>query len=287
MSPMELKELGWDVQPEEAADAAPDTGSAAPSGEPNATSAPAMSVQANPTSAPAPSVHANPTTAPAPSVQANPTSAPAPPSVQATPTAAPASVPNPATASATSVQPPRPAEAKADVQVELQGGMTRRAAANLLSRVKDSESRMKSEFPEWMHSFVSNPVNKPEMITLIQEMAGDLKAVNARLNVRLQEEKIKSNMAKTSMTPFTEMEIIAKYGADEAKNVVKQKIDQNLTVPDPNKKGGLLYLMQQDVTEFKRGSKETRSLTGEMDASQVCPKDLRSFMSFDCIYLKT
>ena len=63
----------------------------------------------------------------------------------------------------------------------------------------------------------------------------------------------------------------------------RRRRSQNLTVRDPNIKGGLLYLMQQDVQEFKTGSKETRSLTGRMDASQAGPSDLRSLMKLDCM----
>ena len=133
-----------------------------------------------------------------------------------------------------------------------QGGLTRRAAANVLSRVKDSESRLKSEFPSWMHSHIMNPANKSELITLIKESGGELKAVQAKLEITLKEEMVKSNMAKSSMIPLTEVEIIGKYGEAEAAKVMQQKVKDRLTVPDPNRSGGLLYLMQQDTTEYKR-----------------------------------
>ena len=180
---------------------------------------------------------------------------------------------------AAAVEPACPNKGIQEDPPQQQGGLTRRAAANVLSRVKDSESRLKSEFPSWMHSHIMNPANKSELITLIKESGGELKAVQAKLEITLKEEMVKSNMAKSSMIPLTEVEIIGKYGEAEAAKVMQQKVKDRLTVPDPNRSGGLLYLMQQDTTEYKRGSKQTWGMFGQMEAANVAPSDLEGFMS--------
>ena len=121
---------------------------------------------------------------------------------------------------------------------------SRRAAANLIQRLKDNPSRMKS-MPA-LEQMVNDDSKKSELITLLCESQGAFERVGA--NLQAFEEHMEDQSLKKRALRWTKKEMEDHYGPD-AEKVMKHKTDQGLTEDDENNPGGVLYLVSRKVDE--------------------------------------
>ena len=148
---------------------------------------------------------------------------------------------------------PPPTAAHASQQLALQNkdkNVTRRAAYNALVRLKENEGRFKM-LPENLRSkLMEDGCSKvpSELVSMLMDSGNDLTALSATFRAKQEMEKELREQQK--LVPMTETQIIAIYGADEAKNVMKSKRALGMVVPDRNNPGKESYLMFQDKKEL-------------------------------------
>ncbi|CAE7256753.1 unnamed protein product [Symbiodinium sp. CCMP2592] len=272
----ELQRLGWmhELPPSEATDVAdatvlqPKTPALAPRAAADPTALQSATGKPNPPAvaqAPAP---------PTPPTSILRASAPKPdPLPQPTSPAAPASTADPKAPTAS-----RMATQQGDESKEGTLSMSRRAAANLLFRVC-AGPRLK-ELPEWLQPHLTGDggTSKTKMITMLVEAGGSFDKVGAKLKMEMAETKITESMARSSLEPWTELEVREKYG-NRADALMAEKRAKGLVVVDSNVTDGELFLMAKQKHIFSSGSREERALRGSMDANAASPGDLQTFMS--------
>ena len=124
------------------------------------------------------------------------------------------------------------------------GGYNRRAAANLINRLRANPSRLQGH-PN-LEKMVFDDAKKPELITLLTEQNGSLGGVSAVLV--LQEEKGRVQMSRKQALRYTKKQMMDTYG-EEADKVMKHKEDAGLVEKDENNPDGFVYLIANKVDE--------------------------------------
>ena len=121
---------------------------------------------------------------------------------------------------------------------------TRRAAANLIQRLKDNPSRMKS-LPA-LEKMVNDESKKSELITMLCESQGAFERVGA--NLQAYEEHMEDQSFKKKALRWTKKEMEDHYGAD-AEKTMKHKQETGMVEEDENCPGAVLYLVSRKVDE--------------------------------------
>ena len=123
---------------------------------------------------------------------------------------------------------------------------SRRAAANLIKRLKENPSRVEG-MPS-LKTMLYDGERKSELISLLVDNQGNLANVQAFLQV--QEEVGRVKIARKKALRYTKKQMQDTYGED-AENVMKFKEAQGLIEDDENNPNGKVYLIsaQEDETE--------------------------------------
>ena len=123
---------------------------------------------------------------------------------------------------------------------------SRRAAANLIKRLKENPSRVEG-MPS-LKNMLSDENKKSDLISLLVDNQGNLSQVQTFLQV--QEDVGRVQIARKKALRFTKKEMQYKYGED-AERVMKFKENQKLTDEDENNPNGKVYLISstEDETE--------------------------------------
>ena len=123
---------------------------------------------------------------------------------------------------------------------------SRRAAANLIKRLKDNPGRVEG-MPS-LKNMLHDESKKSELISLIVDNQGNLANVQAFLQV--QEEVGKVQIARKKALRYTKKQMQDAYGED-AEAVMKFKEEQGLIDDDENNPNGKVYLIaaREDETE--------------------------------------
>ena len=128
--------------------------------------------------------------------------------------------------------------------------MTRRAAYNLLNRIKNNPTRLNLLDPKVREKLLtsdSETAVPPDLVTQLVNAGGDLEQLNAVFSVSHEKEQYELDNSK--LKPHTEMMIFAKYGEADGKAVMELKRQQGLVKDDPNCPGKKVYLLL-DETRF-------------------------------------
>ena len=127
---------------------------------------------------------------------------------------------------------------------------TRRAAANMLNRLKAAPDRL-NKLPS-LHNMVFDESKKSELITILVENQGNLEKVQAFL--QFQEEKGTVEMTRKKAVRYTKKQMQDIYGED-AEKVMKHKEEMGLTEEDENNPEGIVYLFakkSEGTENYKR-----------------------------------
>ena len=127
---------------------------------------------------------------------------------------------------------------------EQQQEYSRRAAANLISRLQKNPGRME-RFPD-LKKLVFSETRKSELISTLCDQNGDLEQVNLKLMV--QEEKGQAQIARKKAVRYTKKQMNDMYG-DDAATVMKHKEATGMVEDDENNPGGFVYLVSQKEDE--------------------------------------
>ena len=137
------------------------------------------------------------------------------------------------------VQMPASAEKSKDQQE-----YSRRAAANLISRLQNNPARLEG-LPD-LKKLVFDGSRKSELITMICDKGGSLEQVNAKLVVQEETGKLLVNRKKALR--YTKKQMNDMYG-DDAAGVMKHKESIGMVEDDENNPGGFVYLVSQREDE--------------------------------------
>ena len=127
---------------------------------------------------------------------------------------------------------------------------SRRAAANLIQRLRDNPKRVEG-IPS-LHSMVHDETKKSELITILCENNGSLEAVGAYLQAF--EETWRGEFHKKRALRWTKKEMEDHYGP-EAEKVMNFKRQQGLIEDDENCPGTDLFLIARKEDEVEHGSR--------------------------------
>ena len=127
------------------------------------------------------------------------------------------------------------------------GEMSRRAAANLVVRLKSNPSRL--EGLGSLKKMVFDEKQKSQLITLLQQHNGSLPAVQTALVI--SEESGKMETSRKQALRFTKKQMQDMYG-DEADKVMRGKELGGMTEEDENNPGSIVYLVAQKIDEDER-----------------------------------
>ena len=126
--------------------------------------------------------------------------------------------------------------------------LTRRAAYNLLNRVKNNPSRHNLLDPKLREKLLTSDSDTAvpgELVTQLLNAGGDLQALNASFSLTHEKEQYELDSSK--LKPKTEEQLLKAYGPDKAKNVMAFKLSQGLYKDDPNLPGGKVYMMLDET----------------------------------------
>ena len=129
---------------------------------------------------------------------------------------------------------------------------TRRAAANLIKRLKDNPNRI--EGMPALKDLVFNEAKKGDLISLMVENGGDLNKV--QMHLQMMEESGTINVGRKKALRYTKKQMQDMYGED-AEKVMKHKESTGMTEEDENMPDVKLYLVAQredEVEDFTRNS---------------------------------
>ena len=129
---------------------------------------------------------------------------------------------------------------------------TRRAAANLIKRLKDNPNRI--EGMPALKDLVFNEAKKGDLISLMVENGGDLNKV--QMHLQMMEESGTINVGRKKALRYTKKQMQDMYGED-AEKVMKHKESTGMTEEDGNMPDVKLYLVAQredEVEDFTRNS---------------------------------
>lgn len=121
---------------------------------------------------------------------------------------------------------------------------TRRAAANLIKRLRENPSRMQ-EMPS-LHKMVFDESKKSELISMLVDSDGAFEKVGASLQAF--EESSRGEYNRKKALRWTKKEMEDHYGAD-AERTMKFKREQGLVEDDENCPGGELFLVSRREDE--------------------------------------
>ena len=155
-----------------------------------------------------------------------------------------------AAAPETSVHAPAGVKLEGDQKCDQKQCYSRRAAANLIQRLRDNPKRVE-KIPS-LQSMVHDETKKSELITILCENNGCLEAVGAYLQAF--EETWRGEFHKKSAIRYTKKEMEDHYGAD-AEKVMNFKRQQGLIEEDENCPDAVLYLMSRKEDEVEHGSR--------------------------------
>lgn len=143
---------------------------------------------------------------------------------------------------------------KADVEPKLDQRQTysRRAAANLISRLRENPKRVEG-FPE-LRKMVFSDAKKSDLITMLCESNGALETLGTSLQAF--EEYSHGESHRKKALRWTKKEMEDHYGAD-AQRVMDHKIQQGLVEDDENLPGAQLFLVSR-----KEDEEETHNRSG-------------------------
>lgn len=132
---------------------------------------------------------------------------------------------------------------KTPPSAEEKATMSRRACYNLLDRIRKNPNRLKLLDPKFREQLLTSEQTAVpgDLVTQLFNAGGDLQAVNATFSVAHETENLDMDVSK--LKPFTELQVKARYGEEEAKQVMKFKEQQGLTKDDPNCPGKKVYMM--------------------------------------------
>lgn len=121
---------------------------------------------------------------------------------------------------------------------------SRRAAANLLGRIKKNSARMASLDPELRRRVLSGEEGvKSELISALCEIGGDIDALSATFQM---ETVVSSSSSSNNTTePMTEKELVQSYGEEGAQKIIAHKRSIGMEQDDPNCPGFKVYLMHK------------------------------------------
>lgn len=128
--------------------------------------------------------------------------------------------------------------------------MSRRAAYNLLNRIKNNPNRLNLLDPKVREKLLSADTETAvpsDLVTQLVNAGGDLEHLNAIFSVSHEKEQYELDNSK--LKPHTEIMVVAKYGEENAKAVMELKRKQGLVKPDPNCPGKEVFLLL-DETRF-------------------------------------
>ena len=122
---------------------------------------------------------------------------------------------------------------------------SRRAAANLLSRRRNNQARMAALNSNLRNQLLNlDEAGRTALVTSLCECNGDLDALNASFETETLNEEFSRNTS--TLEPYTEQEVINKYGSAKAEEVMNYKRRTGLTQDDPNAPGTTLFLLAKD-----------------------------------------
>lgn len=126
--------------------------------------------------------------------------------------------------------------------------MTRRAAYNLLNRIKNNPTRLNLLDPKIREKLLtsdSETAVPSDLVTQLVNAGGDLEHLNAVFSVSHEKEQYELDNSK--LKPHTELMVFAKYGETDGKPVMELKQQQGLVKDDPNCPGKKVYLMLDET----------------------------------------
>ena len=127
---------------------------------------------------------------------------------------------------------------------------SRRAAANLIQRLKDNPKRLEG-LPA-LAKMVNNEEKKSELISLLCEKGGSIEAVGATL--QLYEEIVKTDLTRKKAVRWTKKQMEDHYGSD-AEKAMAFKRQQGMVEEDENLPDGEVFLISQKEDEFEQGTR--------------------------------
>eukprot|EP00435_Cladocopium_sp_Y103_P029966 s3256_g7.t1 len=165
------------------------------------------------------------------------------------PAAPTAPAPEAPAVAAASAEPPNGVKLE-DQKLDQRQCYSRRAAANLIQRLRDNPKRMEG-IPS-LQKMVHDESKKSELITILCDNNGSLEAVGAYLQAF--EETWHGEFHKKRALRWTKKEMEDHYGAD-AEKVMNYKRQQGLVEDDENCPGTELYLIARKEDEVESGTR--------------------------------
>eukprot|EP00435_Cladocopium_sp_Y103_P008475 s3947_g2.t1 len=154
---------------------------------------------------------------------------------------------------------------------------SRRAAANLLARLKKNPQRLEG-LPS-LRSMVFDAEKKNDLISMLCENGGNLEQV--QMHLQQQEERGRVFSAKKKALRFTKKQMRDAYGED-ADKVMKYKESIGMTEDDENCPDGVVYLVAQREDE-EDDYTSTLMTTGRVQVTQANAADVADVMTLSGI----
>ena len=110
-----------------------------------------------------------------------------------------------------------------------------------LNRLRKNASRM-AQMPDKLRDLLAqdDEWTKSKLIGMLADHGGNLAALKTFFEQKV--EKTDYTETLTNLAPFTETELLQKYG-DRAKDVIAQKLEEGMWAQDPNLKDGRIYYL--------------------------------------------
>ena len=143
------------------------------------------------------------------------------------------------------------AHAHADAQKEQDKQYTRRAAANLIQRLRENPART-AAFPA-LAQMINNEAKKSELISLLVTNDGAFDKVG--LHLQAYEDAFDGETNRKKALRWSKKEVEDHYGAD-AEKIMKYKTETGMVEDDENNPGGVLYLISRKEDEAEKGWKK-------------------------------
>ena len=150
---------------------------------------------------------------------------------------------------------------------------TRRAAANLIQRLRDSPDRLMG-LPKSLQDMVNSESKKSELISILCDAGGALDEV--AVSFQVYEDKYRAEMNRKSAVRLTRKQMVDTYG-EEAEKVMAFKEKEGLTEADENCPGAVVYIVAQRSDETECGTK-----SGILAVSMSC---ILQFLYLCLIYM--
>ena len=171
------------------------------------------------------------------------------------------------------------ADQKPAVQEPPKPACNRRQTAMFLNRLRKNPKR-RENLPEGLKEKLAKEDDDSvsELITQLMEHGGDLQELCSSYERQVVKEV--SSQELTNSAPFTELELVQKYG-ERAKNVMKEKEASGDWAEDPNLRGSkIFYLCKTERTIAHDIMRRLRVFSYMFQVSCICPclsKELGDF----------